>query len=304
MEFSGAGGIPPSGWMTLGSEVGMTAALVEDDPEVGAVEVAVMILESGIKVVMESVPVGLTVFVGGAEVVGRVVIGSVLVKFPANAGGVGVSVGVSVGSVSGVIVGVVLIGGGVDVVSVLLLPTSTLGVTVGVVVIGGSVGPSVGVVVGVVVIGGSVMTVGVVVGVVVIGLSVGVSIGGVVGVVVTSVGVTVGVAVGVVVMGLLPSVSDAVLSSVRDWVCEAVLLEVSGGGVIVGLAVVSTDAEVVVGSNRSEPVGRLADDVSVEVRASSALLASEAIEGAAAWAEESAEDIEARSEELAVDATD
>lgn len=242
------------------------AALVDDDPDVGAVEGAEMMLESGTKVVMESVPVGFIVFVGGADVVGRVVTGSEVVKLPANAGGVGVSVGVVVG----VMLGVVVIGGGVEIVPLLLLPGSSgvaVGVFVGVVVIGGSVGVSVGVVVGVVVMGGSVgVSVGVVVGVVVMG---------------GSVGVFVGVVVGVVVIWLLSSGSDDVSWSGVDRVCEAVLLAVSGGGVIVGLTVVSSErVGVMIGSSKSEPVGRLkiSDEV---VKASSALLTSAAIDEAA-----------------------
>jgi len=70
----------------------------------------------------------------------------------------------------------------------------------------------------------------------------------------------------------------------------------SGGGVVVGPGVV------VGGSNIPEPVGREVVSASVDVSASSAALTSAAIEEAAAWAEESADEIEARSDEAAVDA--
>ena len=65
----------------------MTAALVVEDPDVDAVEVAEIMLDSGVKAVAESVPVGLTVLIGAADEVslGLVVIGAV-VEFPSTEG--------------------------------------------------------------------------------------------------------------------------------------------------------------------------------------------------------------------------
>lgn len=90
--------------MTRGRVVGITAALVEVDLDVtvGAV-VAKMMLESGVKAVAESVPVGLMVFVGGTELV------SLSVEVGVTIGVVVLATnGVTTGVVSGVIVGVVV----------------------------------------------------------------------------------------------------------------------------------------------------------------------------------------------------
>ena len=84
--------------MTLGKLVGITAALVDDEPEVGAVEVAEMMLDSGTKTVAESVPVGFTVLVGGTEEVSLASLaGSDVVAFATGGSVLGGSVGMLVG---------------------------------------------------------------------------------------------------------------------------------------------------------------------------------------------------------------
>jgi hypothetical protein len=92
--------------MTRGRLVGITAALVEVDFDVGlgAAVVAVKMLESGTKLVAVSVPVGFTVFVRAAELV-TLSVAEVTAGVVVFAAMKGVSSGVVVGVTVGVIVG-------------------------------------------------------------------------------------------------------------------------------------------------------------------------------------------------------
>lgn len=80
--------------------MGITAALVDVDFDValGGAVVAERMLESGVKAVAESVPVGLTVFVRGTELLSfSVVVGRGVVVFPTNGVTSAVVVGGKVG---------------------------------------------------------------------------------------------------------------------------------------------------------------------------------------------------------------
>ena len=182
--------------MTRGREVGITAALVEDDSEEEAVDVAEIILDCGVKAVAESVPVGLIELVGASETVGLLlVVAGAVVKFPAgvtsgvtcdesdvgDGGTVAVLLFPVSGGFVGVLVGVLLYVGVTVLLSVGVTVFVSVGVTVLEVELGGKVFESVGVIVLVFESGG-----------VMVGVTVGVTVGVIVGVTVGVEGDTVG----------------------------------------------------------------------------------------------------------------
>jgi hypothetical protein len=187
----------------------MIAALVDEDLEVtlGGGVVAEMMLESGVRAVAESVPVGLIEFVGGSElVVGGVTVGSVVLAATKGVtSGVGLKVAVGLKVESGVVTESVLLfpefGGG---------DTDTVGLTVGGLTVPLSVGLTVG--------GLKVpLSVGLTVGGLKVPESVGLTVGGLK--VPESVGLTVGGLKVPLSVGLMVGES---VGPVFDAVCEAV----------------------------------------------------------------------------------